>query len=151
MERLELSTIVHADIQKVWEFYHLHDNILLLAPPENEVRIIHPPLPLFLEKDMVIDYKIKNPLGNFTDWKAKITDFDPPHFLADEQVEGPFEYWRQEYSFRVVANGTEVKNTLYYIPLWGKLGMMLDVVFVQNMLIDLLEYRSARMKELLNH
>lgn len=151
MEKLEITTIVQAHQEEVWEFFRLHDNILLLAPPENEIRILHPPMPLYLEKDLEVSYKIKDPMGGFADWKARIIDFDPPHYLADEQMEGPFEYWKQEYYFRHLPyEGTEVRNVIYYTPLWGALGKLLDVVFVQNLLINLLEFRSEQLKKIFN-
>lgn len=78
-------------------------------------------MPLYLEKDLEVSYKIKDPMGGFADWKARIIDFDPPHYLADEQMEGPFEYWKQEYYFRHLPyEGTEVRNVIYYTPLWGR-------------------------------
>jgi ligand-binding SRPBCC domain-containing protein len=151
MERLELSTVVQAHPDEVWEFFRQHDNILILAPPENEIRIIHPPMPVYLDKDLEVEYKIKNPVGGFTHWKARITGFDPPNYLADEQVEGPFENWKQEYFFRHLPyEGTEITNVIHYTPLWGALGKILDVVFVQNMLINMMEYRAEQLLKIFN-
>jgi len=151
MEKLELATKVNADILQVWEFFRIHDNIQYLSPPESEIQIIYPVSPVILSKDEIIHYKVKNPMGTYTTWKAIITDFEKPHFIADEQIEGLFSFWRQEYSFRQIPHeGTEIINTIYYEPPWGKLGKVINVVFAQSALIDLLEYRSSRLKELLN-
>lgn len=86
-------------------------------------------------------------------WEAYIAEFEWNDHFCDEQVRGPFAYWRHCHRVsretRDGQQGTEIKDDLTYEMLFGKLGELAHKVFVQAQMKSLFAYRQKRLMEIL--
>lgn len=96
-------------------------------------------------------------LGESVTWKAwhfglpwrmtsKITELDEPLHFVDEQIRGPFAYWRHEHRFEHDGSGTLMIDTVEYASPLGPLGHIADRLFVERHLVKFLSERNAWLK-----
>jgi ligand-binding SRPBCC domain-containing protein len=97
-------------------------------------------------------------LGEQVTWRARhfgltfrmtsrITEMAPPERFVDEQVAGPFKYWRHVHVFEAEGEGTRMFDEIAYeVPL-GMLGGFADRVFLNGYLTRLIAERNAFIKE----
>jgi ligand-binding SRPBCC domain-containing protein len=71
-------------------------------------------------------------------WLAKIVEFEPQHHFCDEQISGPFCYWRhchylcpEDWDGRT---GTRIVDEIKYSMGYGPLGKLIDRLFIRPQL-----------------
>lgn len=77
---------------------------------------------------------------------SRITEFDPPRRFVDEQVQGPFGYWRHEHRFHPHAETTRMVDQVSYRMPLGVIGWLVDRSFLHRYLTRLLERRCQYLK-----
>lgn len=86
-------------------------------------------------------------------WMAKITDFGWNSHFCDEQVYGPFAYWR--HCHRIGAQtrngvpGTLIRDQLAYELPFGWLGEAAHVLFARRQIAAIFRHRQKMLEELL--
>lgn len=86
-------------------------------------------------------------------WAAKIVEFAWNDFFCDEQLSGPFRYWR--HCHRVAEEvqdgtvGTRVKDELEYELPFARLGDVAQTLFVGRQIRGLFARRQQRLPEIL--
>ncbi|MGB5983386.1 MAG: SRPBCC family protein [Nonlabens sp.] len=97
--------------------------------------------------------------GETVTWQAKhfgitqkltsfITDVDPHHFFADEQVNGAFKHFRHEHQFSKLEDGTTLMRDVFsYSSPLGFIGKIADHLFLKKYMTQLLEQRNSTLKE----
>jgi ligand-binding SRPBCC domain-containing protein len=97
-------------------------------------------------------------LGEEVTWRARhfgltfrmtsrITEMAPPERFVDEQVAGPFNYWRHVHIFEADADGTRMLDEIAYETPLGVLGGVADRVLLNGYLTRLIAERNAFIKE----
>lgn len=92
-------------------------------------------------------------LGEQVTWRAvhfgvtfhmtsRITEMKRPRRFVDEQVAGPFRYWRHVYSFEAVADGTRMLDRIDYEAPFGLLGHVTDRLLLNRYLTGLIARRN---------
>jgi ligand-binding SRPBCC domain-containing protein len=82
-------------------------------------------------------------------WKVKITEYTSPTLMSDEQVSGPFAYWKQTRRLRSVEGGTELTDIVEYEPPFGILGRIANALVIRNQVQQMFTYRQAATKRIL--
>ena len=78
-------------------------------------------------------------------WRSLISLWEPPFRFVDEQVRGPYRYWRHEHRFEAVEGGTLVSDTVdYRVP--G--GRVVNRLFVQPDVERIFRYRQEKLGEI---
>lgn len=96
-------------------------------------------------------------LGERVTWRARhfgvvfhmtshIASMERPHRFVDEQVEGPFATWWHLHEFESVDGGTRMTDTIRYDVPFGRLGRLVDRVFLARYMVRLIERRNAYIK-----
>jgi len=64
-----------------------------------------------------IDYRLKIH-GIPMRWRSRITTWNPPHKFVDEQIKGPYRFWRHEHLFEINDTGgtTMTDRVTYAVP-----------------------------------
>ncbi len=149
MNRFEKRSTFPVSQQELFAWHERPDAFELLTPPSRKVTIANraegP-----LRKGYWQVMRIQTPIGA-QDWKALITEFDPPHFFVDEQESGPFAYWRHRHEMVALDGHTsELRDQVdYKLPL-GWLGQLLGGAYVRRDLQKLFDYRHQQMTTLLS-
>jgi len=146
MERIEQRIVISAPIERVFHFHDDTRNLLRITPPSIKVSIETMGKP-GLGYEVVL--KVRQ-FGIFTmRWKVRITEYVPPTLMSDEQVSGPFAYWKQTRRLREVDGGTELTDIVEYRPPFGVLGRIANALVIRRQVLEMFAYRQATTKRLL--
>jgi ligand-binding SRPBCC domain-containing protein len=97
-------------------------------------------------------------LGETVTWRAihfgiwqnltsKITEFDYPNHFTDEMVSGAFKGFRHEHLFFAVNNQTVMKDIFAFESPYGRLGRLVNFLFLGRYMQKLLKERNRVIKE----
>lgn len=146
MERIEQRVVIAAPIETVFHFHDDTRNLLRITPPSIKVAI-----ETMGEPGLGYEVGLKvRQFGIFTmRWKVRITEYVAPTLMSDEQVSGPFAYWKQTRRLREVEGGTELTDIVEYKPPFGILGSIANALVIRNQVTQMFSYRQAATKRIL--
>ena len=136
---------VPRDIEEVFPFFADPCNLDVLMPPWLGLRILTP-RPISMWEGTLIDYRLSI-RGIPLRWRSEITVWEPPHRFVDEQVRGPYRYWRHEHSFEKHGGETVIRDHVHYRAPGWVLEPAIHRLLVRPTLERLFAYRHARMRE----
>ncbi|MFN4909102.1 MAG: SRPBCC family protein [Bacteroidota bacterium] len=146
MERLERTVRINAPIEKVFHFHDDTRNLLKITPADIKVSIETMGSPgLGYE----VTLKVRQFMVFVMRWHVKITVYEPPVLMVDEQVSGPFRTWKQTRRLRQVEGGTELTDIVEYEAPFGPLGRIVNALVIRRQIEKMFTYRQATTKKLL--
>ncbi|MFI6733336.1 cyclase [Nonomuraea sp. NPDC050451] len=103
-------------------------------------------------------------LGDQVTWRARhlgftwhltstISAYTRPSYFVDEQVSGPFRYWRHAHTFEPTHDGdnsveaTLMKDIVDFAAPAGPLGTLADALVLRRYMTKLILLRNAHIKE----
>ena len=78
----------------------------------------------------------------------EIVEFERPHLLVDEMIEGVFGSFQHVHEFVPQNGGTLMRDTLAWTSRFGVLGRAVDGLFVEPRLRRLVAERNARLRRI---
>ncbi len=140
--KLESTTIIHSDIETVWNFFSKPENLNELTPAEMQFEIITPqPLPEMFQ-GQIIEYIIAPfPFVRFK-WTSEITQCEKGILFVDEQKSGPYKYWHHEHRFIIKGSEVHMTDTVKYALPLGFLGRIAHIIFVKKKLANIFTFRE---------
>jgi len=78
---------------------------------------------------------------------SKVTEFDRPHFFADEMQKGAFKSLRHEHHFIATEEGTLMKDVFDFESPLGILGKLANTLFLKSYMTNFLKNRNKVIKE----
>ncbi len=100
-------------------------------------------------------------LGDTVTWRARhfgvwfrmtsaITGYDRPVRFVDEQVRGPFAFWRHEHRFEPIASGrTQMIDVVEFRSPGGPVGRLVDRPVLSRYMAKLIRQRNAWLQQAL--
>jgi ligand-binding SRPBCC domain-containing protein len=86
-------------------------------------------------------------------WQAEITEFVWNNHFCDQQLRGPFAYWKHCHTLRAESRssiaGTLLSDAVTYELPAGKLGDIANNIFIARQLRNTFAYRHKRTQELI--
>jgi ligand-binding SRPBCC domain-containing protein len=82
-------------------------------------------------------------------WHARITRFEPPVRLVDEQLRGPFRHWRHTHTIVAAGRGAILVDRVEFRMIPGRFGRTIDQLVVAPALQILFAVRHARTRRIL--
>jgi ligand-binding SRPBCC domain-containing protein len=141
--RLQRRQTVPAQRARVFPFFESPHNLALITPPALQFRVITPgPVPM--RAGIEIDYRIRL-AGAPVRWRSLISSYEPPRSFVDEQLEGPYAYWRHTHRFEDLGGRTLILDeVLYALPevLPSVLEATLHRLYVRPALEHIFDYRA---------
>jgi len=142
--------IVKTDLQTLWDFISLPENLSKITPPEMDFRIT---FRSSLNGDkmypgQIIAYKVK-PLPVFdAGWVTEITQVQEKKIFIDEQRFGPYKFWHHQHIIKEVTDGVEMTDIVSYkLPL-GFIGRWFGGWLVKRQLKKIFDYRTQQMNKM---
>jgi ligand-binding SRPBCC domain-containing protein len=146
MERIERTVQINAPIDRVFHFHDDTRNLLKITPPGIRVTIETQGVPgLGYE----VTLKVRQFLLFVMRWHVRITAYEPPTLMVDEQVSGPFKTWKQTRLLKTTENGTALTDIVEYEVPFGPLGKIANALVIRGQIQEMFTYRQAATKRLL--
>lgn len=137
---LRKEILVQRPLGDVYEFFSRPENLTLITPPWLGLRILTPS-PVPMKEGTLIDYTIRL-MGLPVHWQSRIREYRPPRRFVDEQVKGPYGFWRHTHSFAGTERGTRITDEVQYGMPFGLLGRVVQKVAVHRQLEAIFSYRA---------
>lgn len=144
------STLVKADLQKVWDFFTKTDTIFQLTPDKMQLAAFNKKEEQIIYQGQIIDYWVTPILGIPIRWQTEIIDICPKEEFTDVQNIGPFGYWKHRHIFTETSVGVLIEDEVDYempIPLLTKI---MDSFIVRQNLNELFDFRQQQLHKIFN-
>lgn len=142
MERFKVAENISLPVDVVWS---AHENVRLLesiSPPFPTVRIKESNIVCGLNTQFTVRVELIN-WG--VDWQVKITHWDPPTCFIDEQLSGPFKFWKHTHHFMpITADSTRMVDSVEF-----ELNPLLDGTVIRYALEAMFKVRMQNLKQAL--
>ena len=147
VRHLHSTLRVDRPIDEVFAFFERPENLDRITPPWMGMRILGAVGQM--REGLEIDYAI-TPFPHVpARWRSRITAYDPPNSFTDVQLRGPYAHWEHRHTFRADGDATIVEDDVTYeVPL-GRLGDLVEPLFVRPRLRAIFDHRTAAMGRLL--
>lgn len=145
MSYIHVTTFIEAPVERVFQLCRsikLHQHSMAAYGEE----AIQQPSSGLINLGETVTWKAKH-LFRVRFLKVRITAMQPPFSFVDEQVIGDFRSMKHEHFFKPVENGTIMIDQFHYSLRFGKLGNLINGVFLKRYLQRLLEERNNTIKK----
>lgn len=140
------QTLIPAPIDEVFQFFSKAENLNRITPADLQFNIL-PPLPLSMNKGVLINYQIKLQ-GIPMKWKTEITHWSPPYSFQDTQLKGPYLLWKHLHIFKAKGNSTVMTDKVYYRVPGFIFEPLIYRFFVSRKLDLIFDYREKVIREI---
>ena len=127
-------------LEEVFEFFSRPENLARITPPRLGFRIISTS-PILMKAGTQIDYTIRV-MGIRLPWRTLISVYEPPHRFVDEQIQGPYAFWKHTHTFTDTGGGTLIRDEVRYALPFGPLGTLVRGLAVSRQLEGIFAYRA---------
>ena len=134
-------------LAETFAFFEEPRNLPRITPPWLDFQILTPE-PFVMAQNLVLDYHVRV-LGVGTRWRSLISEYEPPHRFRDVQIAGVYRLWEHCHCFRKEGHGTAIEDEVLYAPPLGRLGALMNRLFIDRQLREIFDYRHRRIDELL--
>ena len=143
---LETVTSLPLAVNDVFSFFAEAGNLERITPPELGFEILTP-TPIEMREGTLIDYRLRL-FGVPFRWRTRIVGWEPNARFVDEQVRGPYRYWKHEHTFAESDSGTRMTDRVEYrLPLHPAGTVVLPLV--RRELDRIFRYRAAAIRTFL--
>lgn len=137
--RFVKQSLIRASPERVFGFHEQPNALMLLIPPWESARVIHPAKISEPGARAIVETRV---FGFVTvKWIAEHTRYEPPRMFEDIQIKGPFRSWRHRHLVSPDPNGAILQDEIEYEPPLGFLGRVIAPILVQKRLQKLFDYR----------
>ena len=143
---LRRKMFVQQPLHEVFEFFSRPENLELITPPGLGFRILTPS-PILMKEGTLIDYTVKL-MGMRVPWQSLISEYQPPNKFVDEQLKGPYAFWRHTHSFAEMGEATLIADEIEYGMPLGLLGRAIRKVTVHRQLEAIFAYRERVIEQM---
>lgn len=145
MPRIELQTIIKADIQIVFDLSRSIDLHKISTEHTNETAIAGRMSGL-IELGESVTWRAKH-FGIYQKLTSKITEYKSPTLFTDEMVSGVFKEFKHEHHFENRNGETVMIDYFDYAAPFGPIGRIADKIFLKKYMTELLQKRNQTIKE----
>ena len=122
---------INTDIDNLWKFISSPKNLSKITPSYMDFKILSK-IPDEMYEGLIISYTVKPILGVKMNWVTEITHIKDKKYFVDEQRKGPYKMWHHEHILIKTDNGIIMKDIISYIPPFGILGKILNILFIKR-------------------
>jgi ligand-binding SRPBCC domain-containing protein len=142
LNRLEANQWLPCSQSQLFDFFSDAFQLQELTPPWLHFEVLTPK-PICITSGTLIDYKLRIK-GLPVRWQSQINIWEPPCKFVDEQLRGPYRYWRHEHILEPVAGGTLCRDLIDFKAPCDRLTRLL----VRSDLTKIFQFRQRRLHEL---
>lgn len=144
---LKKVQLISADIDTVWDFFTIADNLKNITPEDLGFKITGRHHGDQIYAWQIIEYTVKPLFGISLYWMTEITHMQHKKYFIDEQRFGPYSLWHHQHHFKETENGVEMTDIVHYkIPFWF-IGDIANSLLIKNELKKIFDYRFNMVEE----
>ena len=144
MTQIELVTFIDAPIEECFDLARSVDMHLISTKQTGE-RAIAGRTAGLMQLGETVTWRAKH-LGVWQSLTSKITELDYPNSFTDQMVTGAFKSFRHQHLFYAINNQTVMKDIFSFESPFGKLGELVNFLFLGWYMQRLLEKRNRVIK-----
>lgn len=145
MTQIELSTHINAPIERCFDLARSID-LHIVSTKQTGEQAIGGRTTGLIGFDETVTWRAKH-LGVWQTLTSKITEFDYPNSFTDEMIEGAFKSMRHEHLFYALNGQTLMKDIFMFESPYGRLGDLVNFIFLGWYMNRLLKKRNAVIKQ----
>ncbi len=145
MPTIHLTTFIAAPVERVFDLSRSVDVHKKSMAHTNEQAVAGIVSGL-VNQNETVTWKAKH-LGKMRVMKVKISSMLAHQSFTDEMVSGDFKEMKHEHHFKPIQNGTLMIDLFSFESPYGKLGKIINYIFLQRYMKKLLERRNQAIKE----
>lgn len=146
MSVYERSFRVRAPLSEVAAFHDDPVSLSAITPPPVRVTIQRFDRPVCAGSRVIFRLSV-GPFG--VTWNGTIAEYVDQKYFRDVQNSGPFDAWSHTHTFVAEVDGTRVNDRVEYEPPLGRIGKLIDPLWVRPSLAYLFGYRAKKTREIL--
>lgn len=146
--RLVKKQFVKADMNQIWKFFSLPQNLEAITPPWLRFKIKTLSSEL-MDNGTTIIYQLRLK-GIPVTWKSVISEYEEKKQFKDEQLIGPYQIWEHMHIFERLRDGVLVIDDIVYSLPLGKVGTMVASWYVRKDVQQIFNYRAGVVAKTLN-
>jgi len=146
--RLVKKQYVKADMNHIWKFFSLPQNLEAITPPWLRFKIKSLSTET-MGNGTTILYQLRLK-GIPVTWKSLISDYEDKKQFKDEQLVGPYQVWEHTHKFEALSDGVLIIDDIVYSLPLGKAGTMVASWYVQKDVDQIFSYRADVVAKTLN-
>ena len=136
--------ILKTDIVIIWKFASSPENLKIITPDYMNFKITTKDLKKSIYPGMIITYSV-SPVFNFPmNWVTEITCVKDREYFVDVQKMGPIKCGIISIFLRKNQD-ILMTDIVTYIPPFGILGRIVNIIFIKNKLKAIFDYRENKM------
>ena len=143
--QLITKVFLRRELEDVFEFFSDAFQLERITPPWLHFRVTTP-APIHIEEGTIIDYRLRLH-GIPIRWQSCISVWEPPYRFVDQQILGPYRWWRHEHRFAETECGVMMQDVVdYHVPL----AFIAHPMLVKNNLRHIFEFRALQIQQQLS-
>jgi hypothetical protein len=132
---------------EVFKFFEDPRNLARITPPQLRFQVTNGGN-IEMRKGALIDYTIRW-MGLPMKWRTLIADYQPPRYFVDEQLRGPYRYWKHRHVFTESGGLSIITDRVEYALPLGIMGRMAHALVVERQLKGIFAYRQRAIAKIL--
>jgi ligand-binding SRPBCC domain-containing protein len=143
---LEFETKLYRPLDEIFDFFSHAENLDKITSSDLDFSILTPS-PISMQVGTLIDYHIKL-MGVPFFWRTLISDWEPPYRFVDQQLKGPYVFWRHEHTFVQHEGYVLMTDRLHYLSPGWIFEPLIDRLFVRPQIEKIWAFRRRCFDEL---
>ena len=144
MPRIELSTVIRAPIERVFDLARSIDLHLVTESSHHE-RAVAGVTSGLIGPGEDVTWRAKH-FGVWLTLTSRIVQFDRPRHFRDSMVRGPFRRFDHDHRFEPHGDDTRMHDVFDFTSPFGVLGHLANAVLLTKRMTRLLKVRNAILK-----
>ena len=149
--QIHREQLVKTDINTLWEFMSSPKNLETITPESMMFKITSKNKDEKMYPGMIITYIVSPLLKIKLTWMTEITQVKEKSFFIDEQRLGPYTMWHHQHIFKQTEEGILMKDIITYIPPFGIIGSIANLLFIKNKVNQIFDYRNKKINSIFNN
>jgi len=141
---------IKSDIDSIWKFISSPKNLELITPKWMNFKVTSKNTDQNMYPGMIITYNITPFLNLKMVWITEITHIEDHKLFIDEQRIGPYKMWHHEHRFDQIDDGIIMTDTITYVPPFGLLGMVANILFIKKRIKKIFDHRQYIIEKIFN-
>jgi ligand-binding SRPBCC domain-containing protein len=144
---IKKSQKIPLGINAAWNFFSKPDNLKKIMP--EGTRFITSPLngaPLYAGQ--IIKYKLHTRFGVTIEWISEIVEVEEKKYFIDEQLKGPFKYWRHQHFFIEIPGGIIMTDIIQYRCRLGFAAAFINALYFRRRVNQIYDHRAEQLVKL---